>query len=105
MLYMLQVFQRHVASVCSKCFICFQTYVANVFDLDVVYVAASVLFWMFHVFHKDVARACSKCFICFQSYVAFMLQVFYVVRLGRARGRLTGAQGVGGFSMNLISLS
>jgi hypothetical protein len=32
MLHMLQVFQKHVASVCSKCFIRFQTYVAIVFN-------------------------------------------------------------------------
>jgi hypothetical protein len=36
---MSQVFQMHVASICSKYFICFQTYVAIVFYLDVAYVS------------------------------------------------------------------
>jgi hypothetical protein len=31
--------QRHVASVCSKYFICFETYVCKRFDLDVAYVS------------------------------------------------------------------
>jgi hypothetical protein len=97
MLHMLQVFQMNDAIVCSKCFICFQTYVAIIFYLDVAYVShiccnymlqniSAVLvlccikwfhvasckcyFWMFHVFYTHVANACSKCFICVQIYVA-----------------------------------
>jgi hypothetical protein len=65
---MLLVFQRHVASVCSKCFICFRH-------------VASVLIWMLHMFHTYVARVCSKYFQLFHCYVAvniFMLQVFYL---------------------------
>ena len=51
--HMLQVFQRHVASICSKYFTCFSTYVAI------------VLIWMFHMLQKNVAIICSKCFSCF----------------------------------------
>jgi hypothetical protein len=73
MLHMLQVFQKHVASVCLKCFICFQTYVAIVFYLDVAnvsHICCQLQSWMFHVFHTHVASACSKCFIYFQMYIA-----------------------------------
>jgi len=90
-LHMLQVFQRHVASVCSKYFIYFQAYVVIVFYLNVAYVdtisfqmfqsyvAASgfhvvsckCFIWMFCIFHTYVASACSKYFICFETYVAF----------------------------------
>jgi hypothetical protein len=81
-----------------KCFICFQTYVAIAFYLDIAYVlhiccnssskifqpfqsyvaasgimlqVASVIFWMFHVFHTHVASVCFKCFIYFYMYVVF----------------------------------
>jgi hypothetical protein len=53
-LHMLQVFQKHVASVYSKCFICFQTYVAIVF-----------LILLLRKFYTYVATVCSKCFSCF----------------------------------------
>jgi hypothetical protein len=72
MLHMLQVFQRHVASVCSNCFICFQTYVA------------SVLIWMLHMFsHIYCNSMLQKCFICFsrllqQVFSCFKLHVFYM---------------------------
>jgi hypothetical protein len=85
---MLQVFQRHVARVCLKCFIYFQMHVAIVFDLDVAYVATICfkyfscfslmlqkvvscckllvfLFWMFHVFHTHIARAYFQIFHLF----------------------------------------
>ena len=64
MLHILQVFQRHVASVSEvlfKMFHLFQTYVA------------SVLIWMLHMFHTYVARICSKCFSCF----SVMLQCMF----------------------------
>jgi len=47
MLQMLQVFQKHVGSICSKYFICFQTYVAIFFYLDVAYVFTHVANIMF----------------------------------------------------------
>ena len=64
MLYMLQVFQGHVTSVCSKCFIYFRTYVAIVFNLDVAYVAI-------------VYSKCLSCFSLMLQQVVFMLQVFF----------------------------
>jgi hypothetical protein len=102
-LHMLRVFQKHVASLCSKYFICFQTYVTIVFYLDVAYVfthmlqhyvpnvsAVSVIccdkcFFMFQLIYLDVAYVSHTCckrmsqmFYLFQMYVAFecfMLQV------------------------------
>jgi hypothetical protein len=65
-LHMLQVFQINVASVCSKIFHLFRTYVSKHFDLYVVYVS--------HI-------CCKSMFQIFQSYVAgnvFMLQVVSV---------------------------
>jgi hypothetical protein len=62
MLHMLQVFKRHVASVCSNCFIWFQTYVV------------SILIWMLHMFLHICSNnmfqnvlsvsvfCCNKCF-------------------------------------------
>jgi hypothetical protein len=62
MLHILQVFQMHVASVCLKCLICFQTYVAIVFDLDVAYVSHICCNYMFqNVLAVSVLR-CSKWF-------------------------------------------
>jgi hypothetical protein len=66
MLYILQVFQRHVASVCSKCFICFRRTLQAFFYLDVAHVSHICCKSMFEMFQL------------FQSYVAisvFMLQV------------------------------
>ena len=90
---MLQGFQRYVASICSKCFICFQTYVVSIFlsgcctcftptlqeyvqNVSTVsvlccnkcfHVAICKYFiWMLHMFHTHVAIVCSKCFICFR---------------------------------------
>jgi hypothetical protein len=66
MLHMLQVFQRHVASACSKYFICFHTSVAIFFYLDIAYVSHICCNSMFQMFQL------------FQSYIAasgFMLQV------------------------------
>jgi hypothetical protein len=96
---MLQVFQRYIAIVCSKCFICFHTYVAI------------VLIWMSHMLQLYVPNVsvasvlcCSKwfhvtsckyflCFMCFthmlqehvSSVFSLMLQVFYVVRPGAGK--------------------
>jgi hypothetical protein len=86
-LHMLQVFQRHILSVCSKYFIYFHMYVVIVFYLDVAYIAiicsnilvvsALCCSKSFHVASckcfilDDVScashtcKACSKCFICF----------------------------------------
>jgi hypothetical protein len=55
---MLQVFQRYIASVYSKYFICFR-------GMLLVF-----LIWMLHMFHTYVARLCFKCF----SYFSLMLQ-------------------------------
>jgi hypothetical protein len=74
MLYMLQVFQRHIASVCSKCFIYFQTYVAT------------VCFKMFHLFQPSVAASVlmlkvasvpTYC-ICLHTYVASVCSIFHL---------------------------
>jgi hypothetical protein len=82
---MLQVFQRHAASVCSKYFICFrymlQAFVQNVlfvsdiccerFYLDIAYVSHlcyKSLFEMFHIFQSYVA-------IC--KYFIWMLHMFH----------------------------
>jgi hypothetical protein len=62
MLYILQVFQKHVASVCSKCFICFQTYVAIIFYLDVVYVFTYLLQQHVPNISSILVVCCSKCF-------------------------------------------
>ena len=65
MLHMLQVFQKHIASVCSKCFM----------STDVC--CNCFFIWMLHVFHT----CCNSIFQIFQlflSYVVasgFMLQV------------------------------
>jgi hypothetical protein len=65
---MLQVFQRHVASVCSKYFIGFRR---------------SVSIWMLYMFHTYMSRkSMFEMFQLFQSYVAisvFMLQVTSVL--------------------------
>jgi hypothetical protein len=70
MLYILQVFQKHVASVCSKCFICFRMYVAIFFYMHVAYVFTHML--QYHVLNVSAVSVlrCSKCF--------FMLQLFYL---------------------------
>ena len=67
MLHILQVFQRHVASVYSKCFIYFQTYVASILIR---------ILHMFHIYVRNVSAisvlCCGKCFhVC-------KLQVFYL---------------------------
>jgi hypothetical protein len=62
MLYMLQVFQMHVASICSKCFIYFQNYVAIVFDLDVAYVSHICCNCMFQNVSAISVSCCSKWF-------------------------------------------
>jgi len=67
MFHMLHVFQKHAASVCSKCFICFQTYVAIVFYLDVSY-----------VFTHMLQQYVPKCFICFS---LLLQQVFLCCKL------------------------
>ena len=65
------MFHIHVASVCPKCFICFQTYVAIIFYLDVAYVFTHML--QQYVPNVSVVSilCCNKCF--------FMLQWFYLV--------------------------
>jgi hypothetical protein len=50
---MLQVFQRHVISVCSKCFIYFRR------------MLQAVLICMLYMFDTYIATVCSKCFTCF----------------------------------------
>ena len=78
----LQVFQRYVASVCSKCFICFQMYVAasvlsgcyiyfthmlQVFYLDVAYVSHTFCkcsISTLHMFHTYIIKVCFRCFVC-----------------------------------------
>jgi hypothetical protein len=102
-LYMLQVFQRHVVSVCSKYFICFQTYVAIVFlsrccicltqmlqqylpNISVVLVlycgkrfhVASVLFEYFicftHMLQVHVPNVSLKCFfLCFKCFMCLAM--------------------------------
>jgi hypothetical protein len=69
--HMLQVFQRHIASICSKIFHLFQMYVTN------------ALSWMLHMFYTYVVIVCSKCFICFSLILLHVfscckLQVFYL---------------------------
>jgi hypothetical protein len=67
---MLQVFQRHVVSVCSKCFICFSDLCLQAF-----------LIWLLHMFHT-YCKSMSQWFQLCQSYVAvtvFMLQVASVL--------------------------
>jgi hypothetical protein len=100
MLHMLQVFQRHVASIseaCSKCFICSRrmlkvfwfgccicfTHVATIcskcfscFSLMLQwvfsYVASCKCFiWMLHMFYTYVASVYFRYFICFRMYFAF----------------------------------
>jgi hypothetical protein len=61
-LHMLQEFQRYVASVHSKCFICFKR-MLQVFYMDVAHVSVAI-----HIFYKRLF----KCFICFKR----ILQVF-----------------------------
>ena len=86
---MLHMFHTYVATVCSKMFQLFQSYVTI---SDFMLQVASVIFWMFHVFDTHVASAYSKCFIYIPTCFFFMLQVFYVV-WPRAEGR--GAPGEG----------
>ena len=63
MLHMLQVFHKHVESVCSTCFQLFQSYVAiSVFHV----VSYKCFIWMLHMFDTHVASVCSKYFICFK---------------------------------------
>jgi hypothetical protein len=53
----------HVCSrACFKCFICFQTYVAKLFHLDVPYGA-----------NGYVASVCFECFICFRCMLQFFI--------------------------------
>jgi hypothetical protein len=63
MLHMLQVFQRHIASVCSKCF---QTYVATVCSK------------MFHLFQPSVAASIFmlQLFLHIAYVYTYMLQVY-----------------------------
>jgi hypothetical protein len=92
---MLQLFHMnvaYVASVCSKCFICFRSYVCKCFYLDVAYVShilqeyvpmvsvVSVLCYskcfhvasckcfirMLHMYHTHVLSVYFKCLICFR---------------------------------------
>jgi hypothetical protein len=72
---MLLVFQIHVASVCSKYFICFQTYVAIVFYLDV----ASICSIVFRCFIRMFVSVSSGFYIClqwFSNVSQAFLQVF-----------------------------
>jgi hypothetical protein len=69
---MLQVFQRHVASVCSKSFICFPDVCCKHFDLNVAF-----------VFTYMLQQYTPKYFICFslllqQVFSCCKLQVFYL---------------------------
>jgi len=67
MLHMLQVFQMHVTSVCSDCFICFSDVCCKRFDLDVAYVFTHML----QVYILDVSSVSDVCCI----------QVFHVARV------------------------
>ena len=77
---MLQVFQRHVANVCSKCFICFR-HVASIFMLQEYVRNVSVFqsYVVISVFMLQVGSVLSGCCICF----THMLQV-YVVNVSSA---------------------
>jgi len=104
---MLHVFQKHVASIYSKCFIYFQTYVTIVFYLNVAYVFTHMLqryvpnvlavlvlccskcFFMLHLFYLYVAyvshtycKCMSQIFHLFQIYVAFECFVLQVQTAG-----------------------
>jgi hypothetical protein len=89
MLHMLQLFQRHAASVCFECFRCFKVCFICVFRthvasyLDVAYVShircmcfigclcmVAMVFKCFSGVFSSVSKACFKCFNCLQTYVA-----------------------------------
>jgi hypothetical protein len=75
---MLQVFQMQVASVCSKCFICFQTYVAIVFYLDVAYVSHICCNSMFHNVSAILCLMLQQVVSCCKLQVLFFLDVSWV---------------------------
>jgi hypothetical protein len=67
---MLQWLYTYVASICSKCFICFQTYVGNVF-IWMLYMFTHML----QVFYLDVAHAFA---MTFQVFFHVFLHVFHM---------------------------
>ena len=77
---MLQVFQRYVVSVYSKCFYCCRS-MLQVFYQDVAYVSVTIhicckrLFKMFHLFQTYVTSVLSGCYICCGGYT-HMLEAY-----------------------------
>jgi hypothetical protein len=88
MLHMLQLFQRHVASVCFECFKCFRDmfhlcvsgrmlqvclsrcYICFTHTLHVFYLDVCIWLQWFSGVFSSVSEVCFKCFNCFQTYVA-----------------------------------
>jgi hypothetical protein len=88
---MMQLFQRHVASVCFECFrgmfhLCFSDACCKCVYLDVAYIShirCMCFIWMFaygcngfQVFldvFSDISKTCFKCFNCLQTYVAIVV--------------------------------
>jgi hypothetical protein len=113
-MHILQVFQRHVASVCLKCFIYFRRtlqaffilmlhmfyiyeYVQNVWSVSVyccnkcLHVASCKCFiWMLHMFHIYVASVCSKCYICFRLMLHSNVSCFTCFRVSEVCSKSHG---------------
>jgi hypothetical protein len=96
---MLQVFQKHVASIYSKCFICFQTSIAIFYYLDIAlfHTCCSSMFQMFQLFESYVVASgfmLQACVLNVSSTFRRMLysNVFYVasVLCCTAKGERTG---------------
>jgi hypothetical protein len=71
MLHILQLFHRHVASVCFECFI----YSRGMFHLCFLTHVASVFIWMLHMFHTYI---CCMRFIWMLRIVAMVFKCFQV---------------------------
>jgi hypothetical protein len=78
-------FQRYVASVCLKYFICSKRLLPQVFYLDFIYVShtcCKCFIWMFYIFHIHIVSVLSRCCICFTHMLqVFCLDVAYVSQI------------------------
>jgi hypothetical protein len=77
LLHMLQVIQKHVVNICSKCFTYFIDYVTI------------IVIWMFYMLHTNVTIICSKCFNCFSLMLRQVVPAL-LFGWGRADGQGTG---------------
>jgi hypothetical protein len=119
---MLQVFQRHIASVSDACcsrlfkiFHLFKTYVASVFYLDialVLHICCKSMFEIFHLFQSyvtinvfmlQIASVLSRCcicftrmlqFVCFKCFICFRRTLHPCVSCFRGRESWRHGQGV-----------